>query len=183
MDLTRISRYMCMLLRHQPAAGGITLDEHGWTDVSALIEAVRKHKAAEFDINTLRRIVAEDNKQRYSFSEDMTRIRCNQGHSVSVDVELEQVEPPEYLWHGTGEKYCESIDTNGLKPKSRLYVHLSGDYDTAVTVGKRHGRPVIYRVCSGQMARDGFTFYRSVNDVWLTKFVPVVYLEKQTVNS
>ena len=120
-----------------------------------------------------------DEKQRYSFSPDGTRIRANQGHSVPVDVELPVAEPPEYLYHGTGQKYVKSIDQTGLVPKGRLYVHLSKEVDTAVKVGSRHGQPVIYRVSSGRMKRDGHVFYRSVNGVWLVKAVLVEYLEKQ----
>lgn len=106
-------------------------------------------------------------------------IRANQGHSVSVDVELEEAEPPEELWHGTGEKHVKAIDEQGLIPKSRLYVHLSGEADTAVNVGKRHGRPVLYLVKAGEMYRDGYPFFLSKNGVWLTKEVPVRYLEKK----
>ena len=106
-------------------------------------------------------------------------IRANQGHSILVDVELQAVKPPEYLYHGTGQKYVESIDRSGLMPKGRLYVHLSGDVDTAVKVGSRHGKAVVYRVSSGRMSRDGHVFYCSVNGVWLIKAVPVEYLEKE----
>ena len=95
-----------------------------------------------------------------------------------MDVELEAVAPPEILYHGTGEKYVSSIDEQGLIPKSRLYVHISGDEDTAIAVGKRHGKPVVYRIRSGEMHRDGFKFFRSVNGVWLTKEVPIKYMEK-----
>jgi putative RNA 2'-phosphotransferase len=129
-------------------------------------------------MDMLEEIVATDNKQRYSFNEDHTLIRANQGHSIPVDVELEEVVQPEILYHGTGEKYVASIDQQGLIPKSRLYVHLSGDEDTAVKVGQRHGKPVVYLVKSGEMYRDGIVFYRSVNGVWLTKAVPAMYLKK-----
>ncbi len=166
---------MSLILRHQPEAIGIELDEHGWANVEELIEGI--NKTHDFDMDTLEEIVRTDNKQRYSFNEDKTLIRANQGHSIPVDVELERVAPPEYLYHGTGEKYREAIDSEGLKPKSRLYVHLSGDIDTAVNVGKRHGRPVVYRVSSGKMEEDGYEFFRSVNGVWLTKRVPAEYLE------
>ncbi len=123
-------------------------------------------------------IVRTDEKQRCSFNEDKTKIRANQGHSVPVDVELIAATPPEVLYHGTGEKYVDSIETLGLIPKTRLYVHLSGDYDTAFKVGARHGKPRIYQVHSGKMAADGCTFYRSVNGVWLTKAVPAQYLTR-----
>lgn len=180
MSLTDISRYMSLILRHKPETIGITLDEHGWADVGELIEGISRTKT--FNMELLEEIVRTDSKQRYSFNENKTKIRANQGHSVPVDVELRQMTPPEYLWHGTGQKYTPSIDRQGLLPKSRLYVHLSSDEKTAVTVGSRHGKPVVYRVHTGQMAQDGYEFYLSVNGVWLTKKVPVKYLEKQSEN-
>ena len=177
MNLKSTSKYLSLILRHHPEAAGITLDGHGWANVEELIAEVRKSRP--FDRETLEKIVATDEKQRYSFNESHTLIRANQGHSVPVDVELPVTEPPEILYHGTGEKYAASIDAQGLLPGRRLYVHLSGDEDTARKVGIRHGKPVIYRVLSGQMSRDGFMFYRSVNGVWLTKTVPAMYLRKQ----
>lgn len=175
MNHTRTSRYLCRLLRHHPEAAGITLDAHGWADVEELIAKV--NPTHPLDRALLEEIVRTDNKQRYSFNADHSKIRANQGHSIPVDVELEEAEPPEILWHGTGEKYVASIEEKGLLPKSRLYVHLSGDRETARKVGARHGRPVIFRVLSGEMARAGYRFYRSVNGVWLIKAVPVQYLE------
>ncbi|MCH5343323.1 MAG: RNA 2'-phosphotransferase [Acetatifactor sp.] len=177
MNTTEISKYISLILRHKPEVIGVTLDEHGWANVEELIAGIQKTHS--IDRALLEEIVRTDAKQRYSFNEDKTLIRANQGHSIPVDVELPVVEPPEILWHGTGEKYTESIDKNGLIPKSRLYVHLSGDEETAQTVGKRHGKPVIYKVLSGQMAKEGYSFYQSVNGVWLTKAVPAKYLEKQ----
>lgn len=175
-DLTNTSKYLSLILRHKPEAIGITLDEHGWADVKLLIEGIGK--THPFDRETLEEIVRTDNKKRYSFNDDKTLIRANQGHSIPVDVELPVEEPPEYLWHGTGQKFEVSIDKMGLIPKSRLYVHLSADRETAVKVGSRHGTPVVYRVDTGRMAGDGYIFYRSVNGVWLTKEVPAGYLEK-----
>lgn len=177
MNVTKTSRFISLILRHRPQVIGITLDEHGWANVDELIAGV--NKTHPLDRDTLEEIVRTDEKQRYSFNEDHTLIRANQGHSIAVDVELEEAVPPDFLWHGTGEKYTGSIDTHGLIPKTRLYVHLSGDIDTAHKVGSRHGNPVIYRVSSREMYNAGFSFYRSVNGVWLTKNVPVSYLQKQ----
>ena len=101
------------------------------------------NKKYPLTMEMLEQIVATNDKQRYSFNVDKTLIRANQGHSIPVDVELEEATPPEYLYHGTGEKFVASIDEQGLIPKSRLYVHLSPDTDTAVKVGQRHGKPVI----------------------------------------
>ena len=178
MNLTDISRFISLMLRHKPESIGITLDEHGWANVDELIEGISRTQY--FDREMLEEIVRTDEKKRYSFNEDRTLIRANQGHSIPVDVELEKTEPPEYLYHGTGEKYRESIDQQGLIPKSRLYVHLSADIETAVKVGSRHGTPVVYRVSSGLMHKNGFDFYRSVNGVWLTAKVPTQYIKRKT---
>ncbi len=177
MNLTDTSKFMSLILRHKPETIGISLDEHGWADVGELIAGIAKTR--EFNMAILEEIVRTDGKQRYSFNEDKTLIRANQGHSIPVDVELEEAEPTEKLWHGTGEKYVTSIDVQGLIPKSRLYVHLSKDRETAVKVGKRHGKPVLYIVKAGEMHRDGYRFYLSKNGVWLTKKVPVEYLVKR----
>ncbi len=171
---TSTSRFISLILRHKPEVIGITLDEHGWANVEELIAGVNQTRP--LDRAGLEEIVRTDEKQRYSFNDDKTKIRANQGHSGPVNVELEAGTPPEILYHGTGEKYVESIEAQGLIPKTRLYVHLSGDYETAFQVGSRHGRPRIYQVHSGQMAAEGYTFYRSVNGVWLTKEVPSKYL-------
>ena len=170
------SKYISLILRHKPEVIGITLDEHGWADVDELIEGVNKTHPLNRKI--LEEIVAEDEKQRYAFNEDHTKIRASQGHSIPVDVELEEVIPPDILFHGTGEKYVSSIEKEGLIPKNRLYVHLSSDAKTAYKVGSRHGRPVIYQVDCRSMVRDGFSFFLSANNVWLTKEVPVRYLSK-----
>ena len=174
MSLKETSKFISLILRHKPETIGITLDEHGWANVDELIAGIAK--THPIDMAILEQIVAEDEKQRYSFNEDKTLIRANQGHSIPVDVELEEKQPPEILYHGTGEKYVSSINEQGLIPKSRLYVHLSGDEETARKVGQRHGKPVIYKVKSGEMYNDGYKFFRSVNGVWLTKNVPVKYL-------
>ena len=178
MSLRDTSKFISLILRHKPEAIGISLDEHGWANVDELIAGIAKQQ--HFDMAMLEEIVATDDKQRYSFNEDKTLIRANQGHSVPVDVELEEVSPPKHLYHGTGEKYVASIEVHGLIPKSRLYVHLSSDYNTAEKVGARHGKPVVYRISAEKMARDGFVFYKSVNGVWLTKEVPSRYFKRDS---
>lgn len=177
MSFTKESKFLSLVLRHKPQAIGITLDAHGWADVQALISGMSKF--LPFNFNMLEEIVRTDAKQRYAFNEDKTQIRANQGHSIAVDVDLDVMEPPEFLWHGTGEKYVASISEQGLISQERLYVHLSEDPETACMVGIRHGNLALYRVCSGQMAQMGYTFYRSANGVWLTQNVPVQFLEKQ----
>lgn len=174
MSLTKTSKFISLILRHKPEVIGISLDEHGWANVDELIAGVSK--THELDMALLEEIVRTDEKQRYSFNQDKTLIRANQGHSIPVDVELPERRPPEYLYHGTAEKYVSSIEAQGLLPQSRLYVHLTDDYGTAIKVGQRHGRVVVYQVSSQAMHRDGYKFFYSVNGVWLTKAVPVQYL-------
>ena len=180
MNLTKISRFISLILRHKPEVINIQLDEHGWANVKDLIEGVSE--SYNFNMSMLEEIVRTDEKQRYSFNEDKTLIRANQGHSIPVDVELEEAIPPEFLWHGTAKKYVDSINAIGLIPKSRLYVHLSKDIETAITVGKRHGKVVIYQVASKQMYDNGYKFYLSKNGVWLTKNVPDIYLKQVPLN-
>lgn len=168
---------MAFGLRHHPEEIGISLDEHGWADCSELIQAVNRRYPG-FTRDDLERIVAKDEKQRYAFSEDGTRIRASQGHSIPVDVELTQSVPPKYLFHGTGEKHVPAIEQEGLKHMSRLYVHLSWDRETALKVGSRHGKPVVFKVHAGKMQEDGYVFFLSANNVWLTESVPVQYLER-----
>jgi len=177
MSTNEVSKFISLILRHKPETIGISLDEHGWANVDELLAGIQK----SFDITPemLDDIVRTDSKQRYAFNEDKSLIRANQGHSIPVDVELEEKEPPEFLWHGTGKKYVDSIDKQGLIPKSRLYVHLSVDDETAKKVGKRHGEPILYHVKAKQMYNDGYKFYLSVNGVWLTAEVPLKYLEKK----
>jgi len=173
MDLTKVSKYLSLILRHKPEVIGITLDKHGWANTKELIEGINKQQ--DFNMKMLEEIVRNDNKQRYSFNEDKTLIRANQGHSINVDVELEEKEPPEFLYHGTGMKYVGSINRIGLLPKTRLYVHLSETYEIAIEVGKRHGEPKVYQIKAKNMYKDGYKFYLSKNGVWLTKEVSPKY--------
>lgn len=169
-----MSKFLSLILRHKPQIVGLQLDEHGWAEVDELIRRVKG-----LDLATLEQIVATDEKQRYSFSADKKLIRANQGHSIAVDVELEELKPPEILYHGTCEKFSGAIKAQGLKKMSRLYVHLSGDVETAEKVGRRRDVPKIFVVESGKMFVDGFKFYRSVNGVWLTEHVPAKYLKER----
>lgn len=176
METNEISKYIALILRHKPEEIGIVLDEHGWANVDDLINGINKTNPFTFEM--LEEIVLTDSKQRYSFNNDKTLIRANQGHSISVDVELKETVPPDVLWHGTGEKYMSGIDKQGLVKKSRLYVHCSANVETARKVGRRHGNPLIYKIAAKDMHDKGYKFYLSINGVWLTKFVPIGFLHK-----
>ena len=170
----KLGRFLSLVLRHNPGAAGISLDEHGWADTAELLSGVRG-TGRQIDMETLERIVRENNKQRYSFNEDHTRIRANQGHSLQVDVELRQVKPPRHLYHGTAARFLPAIQAEGIKKMGRQQVHLSDDYQTAAAVGRRHGVPVVLRIDAEAMARNGVMFYRSENGVWLCEYVPREY--------
>ena len=170
----KLGRFLSLVLRHNPDAAGISLDEHGWADVAELLKGVRG-TGRQIDMETLERTVRKNNKQRYSFNQDHTRIRANQGHSLQVDVELQQVKPPRHLYHGTADRFLTAIQAEGIKKMGRQQVHLSGDYQTAVAVDRRHGVPVVLRIDAEAMTRDGVVFYRSENGVWLCKYVSPEY--------
>ena len=166
-NLVSRGKRLAFLLRHDK---NYPFDEHGWREISDLIT---NHG---YTMDELKEIVETNNKQRYEFSEDMTRIRARQGHSVHVDVELEEKLPPDVLYHGTGEQALASIQEQGINKGNRLYVHLSETNETAVNVGTRHGKPVVLVIDAKRMAEDGHKFFLSRNGVWLTDFVDVKYL-------
>lgn len=180
MSRNKTGRLLCFVLRHHPEAIGITVDEHGWADVEALVRGMQTKM--RFSREELDELVRDDEKQRYTYNADRSKIRANQGHSIPVDLEMEALVPPDVLWHGSARRFDPSIQEYGLIPGSRLHVHLSSDPATAKAVGARHGTPVVYEVLSGQMYQDGYTFYRSQNGVWLTKAVPARYLNYYSVD-
>ena len=175
MNKNKLSVFISLILRHKPEEIGITLDEHGWADVDELIAGI-KASGRHINMDILKEIVATDEKKRYSFNEDMTLIRANQGHSIPVDVELKEVTPPDVLYHGTAKRFIDSIKRDGIKPMSRLYVHLSEDVNTAIKVGERHGDCTVLPISAKAMCKDGIKFYLSENGVWLTKHVDWKYV-------
>ena len=175
MNIEKLSKFISLILRHKPEEIGISIDQSGWAKVEDLIIGINK-SGRNIDMNILEEIVRTDNKQRYSFSEDKTKIRANQGHSIPVKVELKELEPPNTLYHGTATKSLEGIKQLGIKSMSRLYVHLSKDFETAKQVGSRHGECVILAINAKRMYEDGIKFYLSENGVWLTEYVDPKYI-------
>ncbi|HCI2563749.1 TPA: RNA 2'-phosphotransferase [Clostridioides difficile] len=173
----KLSIFISLILRHKPETIGIKLDDYGYADVNELIEKIN-NTGRNINIEILEQIVKEDNKQRYSFNDDRSKIRANQGHSINVNVELRELEPPKCLYHGTATRFLENIKKEGIIRQSRLYVHLSNDIDTAVKVGKRHGVPVVLKINTGKMYENGYKFYLSENNIWLCKYIPFEYVEK-----
>ncbi|HYH80149.1 MAG TPA: RNA 2'-phosphotransferase [Longimicrobium sp.] len=174
-QLVRVSKFLSLVLRHDPGKIGLKLDATGWADVGELLAGAAR-AGVRLDRETLARVVAANEKQRFALSDDGTRIRANQGHSVEVDLGLEPRTPPEVLYHGTATRFIESIRRSGLHSAGRTHVHLSADEATARSVGQRHGRPVVLTVAAGRMHRDGRPFFRAANGVWLTDEVPPEYI-------
>ncbi|MFA1719042.1 RNA 2'-phosphotransferase [Clostridioides difficile] len=172
----KLSIFISLILRHKPETIGIKLDDYGYADVNELIEKIN-NTGRNINIEILEQIVKEDNKQRYSFNDDRSKIRANQGHSINVNVELRELEPPKYLYHGTATRFLDNIKNEGIIKQSRLYIHLSRDIDIAVKVGKRHGTPVILKINTGKMYENGYKFYLSENNVWLCEYIPFKYVE------
>lgn len=175
-QLIELSKFLSLVLRHQPETIGIHLDENGWVNVDELLEKSNKF-GKPFDKETLFHLVATNSKKRFALNETKEKIRASQGHSVNVDLGYVPQNPPTYLYHGTGEKSVASILISGLEKRSRQHVHLSLDLETALKVGERHGKPFVFLVHSEKMFADNFQFFLSENGVWLTDHVPLKYLE------
>jgi putative RNA 2'-phosphotransferase len=171
-----ISKFLSLILRHQPQKIGLDLDKNGWANVDELLQKC-SHTKHFFTLEELEIVVETNNKKRFSFNEDKTKIRANQGHSLEVDVQLKRKTPPEFLYHGTAERFVKEIRKGGIQKMKRQHVHLSDNKDTASQVGSRHGKPVVLTIRSGEMAKSGIPFFLSENGVWLTDFVDKKWIE------
>ncbi|WP_298467224.1 RNA 2'-phosphotransferase [uncultured Erythrobacter sp.] len=176
-ELKKRSKSLSYWLRHRPDVAGLELDEAGWASVEAILKALSA-KGLSTDAVMLERVVAENDKQRFELSDDGTRIRARQGHSVAVEGSWETATPPETLFHGTVEKFMPSIERDGLTKQNRHHVHLSPDLETATKVGQRRGKPVILEVDAKRMTADGVEFALSSNNVWLVEEVPPRYFKR-----
>jgi putative RNA 2'-phosphotransferase len=170
------SKFLSLILRHEPHRIGVVLDAAGWVDIDKLLDALHAHDV-ELSREELLEIVAASDKQRFAVSSDGTRIRANQGHSVQVELGLPPEPPPELLYHGTVDEFLPGIRAQGLHKRQRHHVHLSADIETAKKVGGRRGKPVVLGIKAGEMARAGHTFFRSANGVWLVDHVPPPFIE------
>jgi putative RNA 2'-phosphotransferase len=174
-ELTTISKFMSLVLRHEPAKIGLALDAAGWVDVDELLaRAAAAGRAITRD--QLNEVVATSDKRRFALSDDGLRIRANQGHSIEVELGLEPQQPPGLLFHGTASRFVESILVTGLERRSRHHVHLTEDIAIGEAVGRRYGKPVILRIAAGAMVAQGHVFFRSANGVWLVESVPPQFI-------
>jgi putative RNA 2'-phosphotransferase len=169
-----ISKFLSLVLRHKPEQIGLLLDKEGWVDVQDLLSK------ADISFVDLQEIVTLNDKKRFIFSDDFSKIRANQGHSINVELNLQPITPPEILYHGTAEKNIASILEKGILKQSRNHVHLSDSIETAKNVGKRYGKPVVLEVLALEMNSAGHEFYLSENNIWLTEHVSTIYIRKHS---
>ena len=169
------SKFLSLVLRHKPDEIELVLDNEGWANVGVLLEKLNLNNL-NISFEDLKEIVELNDKKRFAFSNDFSKIRANQGHSFEVDLKFKSVTPPDILYHGTAEKNITSILEKGILKRERNYVHLSTDIETASKVGIRYGKPVILEILAFEMHKNGYNFYLSENNVWLTDFVPIDYL-------
>jgi putative RNA 2'-phosphotransferase len=177
-DDRRVSKLLSYVLRHPPAAGGVTLDAQGWAQIDALLAGLGA-RGEVLDRADVERIVATDGKARYAISADGQRIRASQGHSIDIDLGYAPAVPPAELFHGTAQRFLASILATGLERRARHHVHLTAALATARAVGGRHGRPAVLVVDAARMHADGHAFYVTPNGVWLVAAVAPVYLRQQ----
>ncbi|HEX4965395.1 MAG TPA: RNA 2'-phosphotransferase [Thermoanaerobaculia bacterium] len=174
-SIVQVSKFLSYVLRHEPAAIGLVLDEAGWASITELI-ALSRATGKPLTRELIEHVVATNDKQRFAISGDGERIRANQGHSVAIELNLPVSRPPESLYHGTAERFLDSIRAQGLLRRRRQHVHLSRDVPTALRVGQRHGQPVVLEVRAAALFDTGRPFYLSDNGVWLTEAVPPQFL-------
>lgn len=172
----KISKFISLVLRHKPEIINLNLDENGWTSVDELITKSKRDSHQGLTFEQLEEIVETNDKKRFIFNEDKTKIRANQGHSIDIDLALKPQQPPEFLYHGTAQANLDSILEKGIEKRNRQHVHLSLDKETATKVGMRHGKPIILTIKTAEMSEDGILFYLSENGVWLTDFVEAKYI-------
>ena len=171
----KLSKFISLVLRHKPEHIDLELSNDGWANVCELIEKI-KSTGKNINKDILERVVLYNDKKRFSFNENHTLIRANQGHSINVDLQFEEKEPPEILFHGTSINNIDSIKNEGIKKMKRLHVHLSLTEDIAKKVAERHGKPAIIKINAKKMYKDGIKFYLSENKVWLCDYVDAEYI-------
>ncbi|MBF0227181.1 MAG: RNA 2'-phosphotransferase [Desulfobacterales bacterium] len=171
-----ISKFLSLVLRHNPKLIQLDMNENGWVSIEQLIENAKKLKNIELSIEKIRDVVETNDKKRFSIDSEGKKIRANQGHSIKVDLELKSQTPPDILYHGTATRFIDSIKIDGLKPMLRQHIHLSTTFETALNVGKRHGKPIILEIKSKEMHEKGYKFYLSENKVWLVDRVPKEFI-------
>ncbi len=175
-ETIRTSKFLSLILRHEPERVGLKLGEAGWVGVDELLQAVNRN-GVSLTLDQLRHIVATSDKKRFAFSDDGQKIRASQGHSVEVDLQYPPQTPPEILYHGTATRFLDAIHKDGLQKMERHDVHLSAETKVTLQVGGRHGKPVLLTIRAREMHQAGFVFRCSANGVWLVNEVPPQFID------
>jgi putative RNA 2'-phosphotransferase len=173
---TKISRALSYVLRHNPSSINLQVDKNGWASVKDLLSKL-KVNGTTISYDVLKYIVETNNKKRFRLNEDFSMIRASQGHSIEIDLNYMEKVPPAILYYGTAEKDLTAILQTGLQKMNRHHVHLSSDIETAMTVGRRHGKPIVLLIAAQEMHQQGFIFFESDNNVWLTEVVPARFIK------
>lgn len=174
--LIQISKFLSYVLRHDPGALNLTVDPGGWVDLNTLLRRARED-GRTLNRTKIRQVIEASEKERFTLTDDGTKIRANYGHSIDVDLALSPTRPPDHLYHGTARHALSSIRNEGLRPQSRQYVHLSTTREEAVSVGQRHGLPVVLPIDAPALHEAGYTLYHSADSVWLTRHVPPSFIQ------
>lgn len=170
-SLVKKSKYLSLILRHNPGKVGLTLDSAGWASVNDLLKAVG------WSFFDLTEVVTKNDKKRFEFSEDQRKIRASQGHSIEVNLEYAISDPPEFLYHGTSRNHFDSIRDQGLLKMDRHDVHLFANKDKALEIAtKRRPKPAVLTIQAREMVKGGYLFRVSTNQVWLVETVPSKYI-------
>ncbi len=177
MNQTKISKLLSYILRHKPEALNITLNKNWWADIDEIIEKFKEFENIDINYEQIEQLVKDNDKQRFSISDDWKMIRANQGHSIEINLNLKPITPPDFLYHGTATRFMDGIKQKWLISMSRQFVHLSSDLDTAKKVWMRHWKPVILKVLSKKMYENWYKFYLSENWVWLCSEVPSEFID------
>jgi len=172
----KTSKLISDWLRHKPEDAGLTIDDFGWTSIDELLKALHSRNIT-VTLPELLQLNNSFDKIRWEIDEAGNRIRATHGHSFPVLLEDKVEIPPETLYHGTALKNVPKIASQGLLPMRRQFVHLSETVETALSVGERHGKPVIVEVEAERLAKDGWRFYRTSDNVWLTSAIPIKYMD------
>lgn len=175
-ETKKISKLLSYVLRHKPEAYQLNMDENGWVNLDQLINNFNQH-GHTLRLDLIQTVVASNDKQRFKLDLSNNRIRANQGHSVKINLDLKEQEPPEFLYHGTSKAAVTKIKETGIQKMNRHLVHLSKDAHTAKVVGSRHGSPIVLKVSARKMQEQNLRFFLSENGVWLTDFVDPMFIE------
>lgn len=186
--LVKLSKFLALILRHQPERFGLALDEDGWASLPEVMEilrglpnfrwATRADVMAVVEGGTGDRLTELAGVGKRRFQVEGNRIRARYGHSIAQPIRYEACTPPPFLYHGTSPDALEAIRREGLRPMERQYVHLSPDRETAIRVGVRHAdRPVVVTVHSGEAHVAGVEFYQADEGIYLARHIPPDFLD------